>query len=596
MSQSSLNQFPLKERIGHPDLYVYRNKQWNDFLEWTHKMPKMVSKSRAILARKKSGKTAFIQRLFNHLWQENGPVVPFYFEVSERRQWLEELALSYYEAFASQYISFITRDPAMIRKNWRLPQIQKFAEQTQHSMILQDLETIQSIRQDQTEGRLWDFVCSVPEAYAASFDIRVLVMIDEFQYLGDRIYLLQSKKDVPDPSIPGVFHGLSESKIAPMLVTGSYIGWLLNIMRQHLEGARLKIIEFPPSLAPEESLEVVLRLSEHLEVPVTNTTALQIAEMCQHDPFFIRCLMDSAASHLDLTTEAGVREAVKYEVTSSTSEMARTWGEYIYMAVDRINQVNAKRILFFLTKYRDRVWTHREIQKSLKSELDLTTILHECDSLWKADLILRGHNDITFQGLQDSTLEMILTHRFQGEIEDFQVDWDHRLDSDWQRWKQRFHSAQGRYNWLSGRVAEYLLANELRHQHPIQLSQYFHGISHEEPIVFSEVQTRYRFQIYKGVSAQDFEIDVKAEASTEQKILLVEVKKIQTKVSESMVATFAQKVRLFVEQNLEKQVLAAIWGWSGFTEEALQRCRKNHIGYAESADVVGETKLFKLVV
>lgn len=207
-----------------------------------------------------------------------------------------------------------------------------------------------------------------------------------------------------------------------MLVTGSYIGWLLNIMRQHLEGARLKIIEFPSSMAPEESLEVVLRLSEHLEVPVTNTTALQIAEMCQHDPFFIRCLVDSTASDLDLTSEAGVREAVKYEVTSNTSEMARTWGEYIYMAVDRSNQVNAKRILFFLTKYRNRVWTHREIQESLKLDLDLTTILRECDSLWKADLILRGHNDISFQGLQDGTLEMILTHRFQGEIEDFQVD------------------------------------------------------------------------------------------------------------------------------------------------------------------------------
>ncbi len=212
--------FPLKERIGHPDLYVYRQTQWEDFLNWTRKIPKMVSKSRAILARKKSGKTAFVQRLFNHLWQENGSVLPFYFEISESKQWLGNLAM---------------------------------------------------------EGE-------------------------------------------PDSSLPGIFHGLSESKIAPMLVTGSYIGWLMNIIRQHLEGARLKIFEFPTAMAPEESLEVALRLSEHLEVPVTNATALQIAEMCRHDPFFIRCLIDSSAPDLDLTTERGVQEGVKYEIMSNTSE------------------------------------------------------------------------------------------------------------------------------------------------------------------------------------------------------------------------------------------------------------------------------------
>ena len=34
------------------------------------------------MGHKKSGKTAFVQRLFNQIWSANGPVVPFYLEMA----------------------------------------------------------------------------------------------------------------------------------------------------------------------------------------------------------------------------------------------------------------------------------------------------------------------------------------------------------------------------------------------------------------------------------------------------------------------------------------------------------------------------------
>ena len=78
-------EYPLHERIGDPELFVGREKEFRNFGKWIEKIPKRLSKSRVILARRKSGKTAFVQRLFNQLWGENGDVIPFYFELQERR-------------------------------------------------------------------------------------------------------------------------------------------------------------------------------------------------------------------------------------------------------------------------------------------------------------------------------------------------------------------------------------------------------------------------------------------------------------------------------------------------------------------------------
>jgi len=80
-------------------------------LDWISFIPKKLSKSKAILGRRKSGKTAIMQRLFNILWNQNGEVIPFYFEVIDENQWLLNFAESYYYTFLSQYFSFVFRKP-----------------------------------------------------------------------------------------------------------------------------------------------------------------------------------------------------------------------------------------------------------------------------------------------------------------------------------------------------------------------------------------------------------------------------------------------------------------------------------------------------
>jgi hypothetical protein len=68
-----------------------------------------MAKSRALLGRRKCGKSAIMQRIFNILWNQQGKVIPFYFEVQDNGQWLLDFADEYYRTLISQYLSFQTR-------------------------------------------------------------------------------------------------------------------------------------------------------------------------------------------------------------------------------------------------------------------------------------------------------------------------------------------------------------------------------------------------------------------------------------------------------------------------------------------------------
>ncbi len=80
-------EYALPEQIGEPDLFVGRKKEFDYFLgDWYRLVEKNFAQNQAIISRRKKGKTAFLQRLFNILWsagverkKENGNVIPFIF-------------------------------------------------------------------------------------------------------------------------------------------------------------------------------------------------------------------------------------------------------------------------------------------------------------------------------------------------------------------------------------------------------------------------------------------------------------------------------------------------------------------------------------
>lgn len=217
-------QYPLPEKIGVPELFVGREQEFANFNQWVQGIARRISKSRVILARRKSGKTAFMQRLFNQTWSENGPVIPFYLDIGDSKWWYPNFAIHYYTTFATQYISFRERDPAMVRQPLPLEEIRAYGVTAGNKVLVADVDSLLKNRDGGWYDLMWYTAYTGPHRMASVYEQRVLVMLDEFQNITQYIHRDEACLNKPDEDMAGSFHSPSESKYAPMLVTGSYVG------------------------------------------------------------------------------------------------------------------------------------------------------------------------------------------------------------------------------------------------------------------------------------------------------------------------------------------------------------------------------------
>jgi hypothetical protein len=183
-----------------------------------------------------------------------------------------------------------------------------------------------------------------------------------------------------------MIYDISESKIAPMLVTGSYVGWLMMIISKYLQAGRLKQIRMYPYLTNEEGLAAVYQYAEFYNEPITNETAVQINELCLSDPFFISCVIQSEYDDKELMTSEGVINTVHYEISDRNSEMSKTWNEYLQLTLQRVNDRNAKNILLFLSEHADRDWMPSELKKELSLDLEINQIQKKLEILSEASV------------------------------------------------------------------------------------------------------------------------------------------------------------------------------------------------------------------
>ena len=258
-----------------------------------------------------------------------------------------------------------------------------------------------------------------------------------------------------------------------MLVTGSYIRWLINISSKYLEAGRLTEMFISPYLTPESGLQAVYRYADACGEPITNDTAVQINTLCMSDPFFISCVIQSNYEEKNLTTEEGVISTVNFEITHRYSEMSRTWGEYIQLTLQKINDRHAKNMLLFLSKHSDRYWTPAELKQTLDLDLDIHKIQQKLLTLVEADMLEWGNADIDFRGLQDGTLNLILRNRFEKEIHNFEPDLKQGFHAQIEALKQQKQKIQGMLNHITGQVAEMQLANAFRGKKRFKLSRFF---------------------------------------------------------------------------------------------------------------------------
>ncbi len=571
-------QYPLNEKIGEPELLVGREKEFKHFGKWIKNIPKRLSKSRVIIARRKSGKTSFVQRIFNQLWSENGEVIPFYFDFGENKMWYPDLAIDYYCAFASQYISFITRNQELVIDHLSLEEIRDFGISKSISTLVKDVDfLIKNKEVGGSHGLMWKTACTAPHRFAAVLDTKFLVILDEFQNITKYIYRDEKCKEDPDETLAGSYHSLAESKIAPMLVTGSYAGWLLKVISQYLEAGRLSQIRFSPYLSEDEGLQAVYQYAEFYDEPITNDTAMQINELCMADPFFISCVIMSNYEEKDLTTSKGVADTVDYEISVDTAEMYLTWGEYIHHTVNEVNDKNAKNILLYLSQNNHKYFTPKDLKEKLGLDLEANEIHKQLIILKEADLITRAVSNIDFRGLQDGTLNLILRKSFEKEIKEFAPDLKQEFVDRIAKLTHTNKQLQGKINSLTGKMAEHMLATAFRSKKRFALPKFFQNVTDNTTLNIQKVKERVHIQREDG---KNMELDIVAQSSC-GRMVLVEVKKTKTKIGLNQIEDFQEKVDVYKTHFPDAIVLAAYLSLGGFTDEAGDFCLEYGIGVAE---------------
>lgn len=220
--------YALKERIGFPELFVGRKKELAFFLKWIEGIKKEKSKSIALLARRKMGKTALMERLYNLTFEKNDKVIPFYFEIQEEKKWVGDFCQEFFLTFIYQYIAFKSRKPEYVTDE-DLSDFEKAIDSAQKENLDYLVPYIQGVAHafaNEKFGILWRMVRETPKKIAAHRDEVIVQLIDEFQFINDKVY--QDKAfQIKISDMAAGYLSAAESKVAPLLVSGSLSSWTI---------------------------------------------------------------------------------------------------------------------------------------------------------------------------------------------------------------------------------------------------------------------------------------------------------------------------------------------------------------------------------
>jgi len=574
--------YAYKERIGKPELFTGRKKELDYFLNWIADIKEEKSQSTAILARRKMGKTALMERLFNITFFKNDGIIPFYYEVKETKMWVVDFCQDFFLTFIYQYIAFKSRKTGyvkpedtsdfnkavLIAKKEGLDYLCGITEGAAHAVAHEKIDI------------LWNIVREAPQTIAFRQKEFILQMIDEFQFLNAMIYWDKGKKNLAD-TLAGGYLGTAESKIAPLLVSGSWVGWLMKELSSMLP-ARFRN-KFLKPMPEDEAAETLYKYSRFFQVPVTDETAYLLVGLTEGNPFYISAVIRSTYPGKDLTTLDGLSRTLEYETLDDEGSIKLSWMEYISRAFPQINDRNAKNIVLHLSKYRDREFTRKEIREELKLEMTDGELEKKLKALVKVDIISQGRTNFDYRGVGDNIFDKVFRGVYEKEISEFDV---RKIKEEYieelEKIKEQYESLLGKYHSQRGYFAEYLILEQLR-LHARKNNELLKSVTRNLPgdFNFCEYERVWRYDSSPEY-AKGFNVDIFARAVPGEYSIIGEVKcRDSRKFSKEEAVDFERKLETVKKlENLERAV-GFIFSSSGFTGEAEDYCKERGIACSE---------------
>jgi hypothetical protein len=590
--------YAKEERIGNPDLFTGRKEELVYFLKWINDIKERKSMSTAVLARRKMGKTAIMERLFNITFFKNDGVIPFYYEVKETKMWVVDFCVDFFLTFIYQYIAFKSRKTDYLGKYKR-----KSLNQAKQAAIDEGMDYLTGVIEDveYTVGHdhvdlLWETVREAPKIIAYSENESIVQMIDEFQFMNAMIYRDKDIK-VPADTLAGGYLSTAESKIAPLLVSGSWVGWLMDELNKMLPSRfRYKYLKNMPE---NEASEVLFKYSRFFDIPVTEETAFSLVRITEGNPFYISSVIRSDYPDKDLTSIDGLTGTLEFETLDDQGLIKSSWMEYMAKAFPKINDQNAKNLVLHLSKHRDREWTRDELREVLNLEMPDGDLEIKLKALVKADIINQGRSYYCYRGVNDNIFDKVFRGVYEEEIRKFGGKVIRReYSEELKKEKKRYKRLLGKYNCQKGYHAEFLILNRLLF-HANKNNELLKSVTRYLPGDFEFCDYSRVWKYHSSPEyAKVFSVDIFARSVNSDDYSIIgevknrEVKKFSKDEIKEFEAKFAEIKK---RENLER-VVGFIFSRSGFTAEAEEYCREKGIACSEDERWLESGKLNSPVV
>jgi len=550
-------------------------------LNWAEKTKRDISMSTAILSRRKTGKTAIMHRLFNILFEKGDSVIPFYYEIWETDQWLGHFAQDFFFTFIWQYISFHARNPKYLEysrgnyskaiesaKNEGLDHLISFIESAQYAFGNEEAET------------LWNIARDAPRFIAGQRNERIVQMIDEFQFINKYIFRDKLCKHCID-NLAGSYLHTCEYKTAPLLVSGSWVGWLTRDLLKMLPG-RFQF-HYLENIPEDEAVEMIFKYSLLEDIPVTEKTVSLMAGLTEGNPFYISSLFRSKYPGKDFTTEKGLLDTLEFETLHKEGTIKGTWMEYALYAMDETNSINAKKMVLYLSKNRERDVTRREIKEKLNLEMTDFDLEKKLKILIKSDIIEQGRGNFYYQGVQDNIFDKVFRGVYADEIEALEPgDLANEYKALAEKLQENNKHLLGEYSHFKGKFAEYRIIDNLRYGAKENRTRFKNMINNPpKDFEFSEYESVWSYSaspIHKRV----IQIDIFARANDDEYSLIGEVKHRKAKFSVKETEAFIKKAMALMELEKIKKAVLFVFSLSGFHKNTLEYLKKKGIAWTDN--------------
>jgi len=567
---------PVEEMVAYEE-FTDRVEILRELDAWVKNIQRMASPSTALISPRRMGKTVLLDRLVNTVFfKPEYRVVPFYFRMKREDTTLRDFLLEYATTFFRHYVAYCHQEPAIYSDDSiRLEELLDYPSDYEEVGLAKEfiegfLRRYQDTRYNDTRNQ-WDGFIRVPERLGSYSGIRVAVIIDEFQDM--RFYVhnvdVQTLKEIwkertriPDMvgmNLPATYDRQSQSRKAPMLVSGSAVTLVFRTVMGGALGGRFDLTYLKPMSVPDGA--ALLRQLLDIYVPgaaVSPEDALYASARVGGHPYYLYCL---AMSKCDSKTFGGKDEIDR--IVRFETEQGKIYGFWQTHFQDNRKLINAdsdeetgKKIIYYFTKYNNRAVDTKEIAETLNVPRKM--VEDKIERLYQADLVYRSR--ARYYTFGDICLMRFIKFVYENDLEGIEeVDLGER----------------NLFNTLKGRFLEIVVQVTMMKFNGETLDGKLFGKSGEIQVpLFRHVDTKH----VKGFRTRQYQIDVVGWEQWENRVCICECKYTKTKMGIGRVRKLenaAEVMRQEAEETGRSVPEIQMWlvSTGGFTGEVLDYVR-----------------------